>query len=84
MVARDHLRAAASHARHFEDALHGGALFFLLEFPVQLIQAHDAHFRVLQRGEVQQVLEFFLVLPLGIRFGGPHDAHSAVSSTPAM
>src|SRR4029077_13178881 len=33
-----------------------------LELSHQLIQPHDAHFRVFQRLEVQQVIEFFFVL----------------------
>ena len=50
--------------------LAGRSAFSLFpEFAVQLIQTHDAHFCVFQRREMQQVLEFFLILPVGIRFG---------------
>jgi hypothetical protein len=48
VIARDHLRAAAAHASHFQNALDRGALAFLFEFAVQLIQPHDADFRVFQ------------------------------------
>jgi len=67
---------AAAQPGDFEHTFSRGLFSFALEFSKQLVQAHHAHFRVLERGKMEQVLEFFLVLPLGIGFGGPHDAHA--------
>ena len=84
-IARDHLRAAAAQSRHLQHPLDRGALALGAKLAQQLIEAHQAHLRLLQRGEVQQVAG--TPLRTGPRYRPwwtrPH-ASPASSSTSAM
>ena len=65
VVARDHLRAALTEPRYVQNALHRRVFVLPAKLAHQFIQSHDADLSIFQRLEVQQILEFFLVLVLG-------------------
>ena len=76
VVSRDHFRAAAAEARDFANAFGGGLVAFGEKFPQQFVEANQAHLRFFERGEMEQIAEFFLVATFGIRARGPHHAHA--------
>src|SRR6266700_4802221 len=65
-VTRNHFRAAFAQPRDVQNTLHGRVLAVHAELAHQFIQPHDADLGIFQRLEVQQILEFFFVLFLGL------------------
>ena len=65
VVARNHFRAPLSEPGDFQDALDGSLFAMFAKLAHQLVQPHDADFRVPQRFEVQQIFKFLFVLFFG-------------------
>jgi len=84
VISGNHFRAALPSRPNFQYAFGGRFFSMRLESPLQFIETHQADFRVTQRFEVQQVLEFLFKLVFGFSCCVRTTFHPADCRTSAM